>query len=70
MYLWSMTFKEFSKESATGCLGHFVIGVAAAILLGTSAHYLGVSRWVIFLIVVVVIFSVSVLIPGPKPKNE
>ena len=65
-----MTFRDFSKEFATGCLGHFVIGIAAAALLGAAGHYLGFSRWVIFGLVVVVIFSVSVLIPAKRPKKE
>ncbi len=61
-----MTFTEFAREFSTGCLGHFIIGIAAAILLGGAAHYLGLVRWAIFVLVVVVIFSTSVLIPGPK----
>jgi len=61
-----MTFKEFAREFSTGYLGHFIIGIAAVALLGGAAHYLGLSRWAIFALVVVVIFSASVLIPGPK----
>jgi hypothetical protein len=61
-----MTFGEFAREFSTGCLGHFIIGIAAAALLGGAAHYLGLSRWAIFVLVVVVIFSVSALVPGPK----
>jgi hypothetical protein len=61
-----MTFREFAREFSTGCLGHFIIGIAAATLLGGAAHYLGLARWAIFVLVVVVIFSASVLIPGPK----
>jgi hypothetical protein len=63
-----MTFREFCREFATGCLGHFIISLAAAALLGTAAHYLGLSRWAIFVLVVVVIFSASVLIPGRKTQ--
>jgi hypothetical protein len=55
-----------TREFSTGCLGHFIIGIAAAALLGGAAHYLGLSRWAIFVLVVVVIFSVSALIPGQK----
>jgi hypothetical protein len=61
-----MTFKEFVREFSTGCLGHFIVGIAAAVLLGSVALYLGLARWVIFVLVVVVIFSASVLIPGSK----
>jgi len=39
-----MGFKDFSKEFGTGCIGHFIIGVAAAALLGTAGHYLGLPR--------------------------
>jgi hypothetical protein len=61
-----MTFREFAREFSTGCLGHFIIGIAAAALLGGAAHYLGLPRLAIFVLVVVVVFSASVLIPGPK----
>jgi hypothetical protein len=65
-----MTFREFAREFSTGCFGHFFIGVAAAALLGIGAHHLGLSRLAIFVLVVVVIFSVSALIPGTKSKKE
>ena len=65
-----MTFREFAREVSTGCLGHFIIGITAAALLGGAAHYLGLARWAIFVLVVVVIFSASVLIPGPKQKKH
>jgi hypothetical protein len=65
-----MTFREFVTEFSTGCLGHFIVGIAAAVLLGGAAHYLGLSRWAIFVLVVVVIFSASVLIPGPKNRKH
>jgi hypothetical protein len=65
-----MTCREFAREFLTGCLGHFIVGIAAAVLLGSAAHYLGFSRWVIFVLVVVVIFLTSVLIPGPKEKKH
>jgi hypothetical protein len=64
-----MTFREFAREFSTGCLGHFIIGVSAAILLGGAAHYWGLSRWAILVLIVVVIFSASVLIPGPKKRK-
>jgi hypothetical protein len=65
-----MTFKEFATEFSTGCFGHFVIGIAAAALLGSAAYRLGLSRWVIFALVVVVVFSASILIPGRKQKKQ
>ncbi len=65
-----MTFREFAREFSTGCLGHFIVGIAAAALLGSAALYLGLSRWAIFVVVVVVVFSTSVLIPGPKQKKH
>jgi hypothetical protein len=61
-----MAFRDF----ATGCLGHFVIGLAAAILLGGTAHYFGLSGRVVFAIVVVVIFIASVLVPDKKAKKQ
>ncbi len=64
-----MTFKEFVREFSTGCLGHFIIAVAAGALLGIGAHHLGLPRLATFALVVVVIFSVSVLIPGAKRKQ-
>jgi hypothetical protein len=64
-----MTFKEFVREFSTGCFGHFFIAVAAAALLGIGAHHLGLPRLAIFALVVAVIFSVSVLIPGPTRKK-
>jgi hypothetical protein len=64
------TLRELATEFSTGCLGHFIIGIAAAALLGGAAHYLGLARWAIFLLVVVVIFAVSVLIPSPKKEKH
>ena len=65
-----MNFRDFAREFSTGCLGHFFIGVAAAALLAIGAHHFGLPRLVIFVLVALVIFSVSVLIPGPKRKKE
>ena len=66
----NMTFKEFAREFSTGCLGHFFVGVAAAALLGIGAHHLGLPRLATFALVVVVIFSISVLFPGAKRKHQ
>jgi hypothetical protein len=46
-----------------------LIAVAAAALLGIGAHHFGLPRLATFALVVVVIFLVSVLIPGPKRKK-
>jgi len=46
-----MAFRDF----ATGCVGHFLIGIAAAVLLGSTAHYFGFSGRIVFVIVLVVI---------------
>jgi hypothetical protein len=43
--------------------------MAAAALLGGTAHYLGFSGHVVFVVVLVSIFIASVLIPDKK-KNE
>lgn len=65
-----MTFREFAREFSTGCLGHFIIGIAAAALLGGAAHYLGFARWLIFVLIVAAIISASVFLPGPKPGKH
>ena len=61
-----MAFRDF----ATGCVGHFLIGVAAAILLGGSAHFFGLSGRAVFAIVLVVIFFASVFLPDKKEKKQ
>jgi len=65
-----MTFKEFVREFSTGCLGHFFIAVAAAALLGIGAHHFGLPRLATFALIVVVIFSVSFLVPGSKRRKQ
>jgi hypothetical protein len=65
-----MTFKEFVREFSTGCLGHFFIAVASAALLGFGADHFGLPRLATFALVVVVIFLVSVQVPGPKRKKH
>ena len=65
-----MTFREFVREFSTGCLGHFIIGVSAAALVGIGAHHFGLPRLAIFVLIVIVIFAVSVLVPGPREKNQ
>jgi hypothetical protein len=61
-----MAFRDF----AVGCVGHFLIAVAAVALLAGTAHYWGVSGRLVFMIVLVVIFVVSVLIPYKKKKKQ
>jgi len=51
-------------------VGHFLIGVAAAILLGGSAHFFGLSGRAVFAIVLVVIFFASVFLPDKKEKKQ
>ena len=60
-----MAFRDF----ATGCVGHFLIGIAAAVLLGSTAHYFGFSGRIVFVIVLVVIFLASAFIPDKKRKE-
>ena len=60
-----MAFRDF----AAGCVGHFLIAMAGVASLGGTAHYRGFSRGVVFVVVLVSIFIVSVLIPDKK-KNE
>lgn len=47
-------------------VGHFLIALAAVVLLGGTAHYFGLSGHVVFAFVVVAIFFASVLIPDKK----
>jgi len=61
-----MAFRDF----ATGCVGHFLIGIAAAILLGGTAHFFGLSGRGVFVIVLVVIFIASILIPDKKKEKQ
>jgi hypothetical protein len=58
------------RDFAVGCVGHFLIAVAAVALLGGAAHYWGVSGRLVFVIVLVLIFFVSVLIPYKKQKKQ
>jgi len=60
----------FSRDFVSGCTTHFLIGIAAAILLGGGAHYLGFSGRIVFVIVLVVVFFASVFIPEKKEKNQ
>lgn len=61
--------KEAAKGCASGCITHFLIAVAAAILLGGGAHYWGLPGVVVFLVVLIAIFLATVLIPWKKEKN-
>lgn len=63
-----MTPREFVREFFSGCLSHFVVGVAALILLGIGGRHLGLSRLAIFVLVVVVVFLLSVVIRKAKAK--
>jgi len=60
---------EAAKGAASGCITHFLIGVAAAALLGGAAHNWGLSGAVVFLVVLIAIFLATVLIPGKKEKK-
>ena len=72
-----MEYKETAslaaRESVKGCVGgritHFLIAIAAAILLGSSAHYWGLSGRAVFGIALITIFLVSALIPWEKEKR-
>jgi hypothetical protein len=55
--------------AASGCVTHFLIAVAAAILLGSGAHYWGFSGRTVFVVVLIAIFLASVLIPWEKEKK-
>jgi Mg/Co/Ni transporter MgtE len=61
--------KEAAKGAASGCVTHFLIAVAAAILLVSGAHYWGFSGRTVFVVVLIAIFLASVLIPWEKEKK-
>jgi hypothetical protein len=61
--------KEAAKGAASGCVTHFLIAVAAAVLLGGGAHYWGLSGRIVFVVVLIAIFLASVLIPWEKEKK-
>jgi hypothetical protein len=56
------------RDFAVGCTGHFLIAMAAVIFFGGAAHYFGLSGRIVFAIIVVTIFVVSVLIPAKKKQ--
>jgi hypothetical protein len=64
------TVRESAKGCAVGCLTHFLIGIAAAILIGGGAHYWGLSGRAVFVIVLVVIFFAAVLLPWEKHNRS
>jgi hypothetical protein len=63
------TAKEAAKGAASGCVTHFLIAVAAAILLGGGAHYWGLPGSMVFVVVLIAIFLASVLIPWEKENK-
>jgi hypothetical protein len=65
----SHAVREAAKGCAGGCITHFLIAVAAAVLLGSGAHYWGLSGRAVFAIVLITIFLVSALIPWEKEKR-
>ena len=62
--------REGTKGCASGCLTHFLVAVAATILLGSGAYFKGLPRRTIFVIVLVAIFLVAVLIPWAKDRRQ
>jgi antibiotic biosynthesis monooxygenase (ABM) superfamily enzyme len=65
-----MGCRDTLKDFAIGCTGHFVIAIAAAILLLSGARFWGLSGRVLFVTVLVVIFLTSALIPWSRRKKE
>jgi hypothetical protein len=58
-----MAFRDF----AVGCVGHFLIAMAAAALLGGTAHYLGFSGRFVFCRAGLHIHRIC---PHPRQKEE
>jgi type IV secretory pathway VirB2 component (pilin) len=60
--------KESAKGCAGGCATHFLIAVAATILIGGGAHLWGISWRVLLFIVLGIIFFVSAFIPWQRER--
>ncbi len=54
--------RAYVHEVFAGCIGHLIVGVAAAIL-GLGANHFGLSRLAIFFAVVAIVVAVSALRP-------
>lgn len=63
-----MRFKTFASEFAIGCTTHFLLGIAAVVLLGGAAHYWGFSGRTTFVLVAIILFVVAVFLPGRRRK--
>ncbi len=61
--------REATKGAASGCMTHLLIAIAAAILLGSGAHYWGLSGRMVFVVVLIAIFLVNVLIPWKSDRR-
>ena len=61
--------REAGKGAASGCMTHLLIAIAAAILLGSGAHYWGFSGRMVFVVVLIAIFLASVLFPWETEKK-
>ena len=66
----NMKFRDFAKEFTIGCLTHFLLGVAALVLLGGAAHYWGFSGRTLFVLVAVVLFFTAASLPWRKRKGH
>ena len=62
--------RKYAHEVFAGCLGHFIVAVAAAALLGMGAHHIGLPRLAIFALVVTTVFVVSALLPRTKQMAD
>ncbi len=65
-----MRFKDFAREFSIGCTTHFLLAIAAAILLGGAVHYWGFSGRTLFATVAVVLFVIAVFFPWKRRMRE
>lgn len=61
--------RQYAHEVSRGCFPHAIFGVAAAAIFGLEAHHIGVPPLVVFAVVAVVMFAVSVLL-APKRMSD
>ena len=64
-----MKFRDSAREFAIGCSTHFLLAVAAFVLLSGAAHYWGFSGRTLFVVVAVVLFFTAASLPWKRRKE-
>jgi membrane protein DedA with SNARE-associated domain len=65
-----MKFRDFAREFAIGCSTHFLLALAAAVLLGGAVHYWGFSGRTLFVLIALVLFTSAVFLPWKRRKRQ